>query len=51
MLRAFKHTVKRSILCPKKVEVTGGWVKLHNEEIQILSLLIELLFLSWLDSP
>jgi hypothetical protein len=35
-LRTFKHTVKRSTLCPRNQEVTAGWTKLHNDEIQNL---------------
>jgi hypothetical protein len=32
-LRAFKNMALRRIFGPKKDEVTGGWRKLHNEEL------------------
>jgi hypothetical protein len=32
-VRAFENRVLRRILGPKRDEVTGGWKKLHNEEI------------------
>jgi hypothetical protein len=35
-LRVFENRVLRKIFGPKKDEVTGGWRKLHNEELHIL---------------
>jgi hypothetical protein len=35
-LRVFENRVLRRIFGPKRYEVTGGWRKLHNEEIQNL---------------
>jgi hypothetical protein len=32
-LRVFENRVLRSIFGPKRDEVTGGWRKLHNEEL------------------
>jgi hypothetical protein len=32
-LRAFENKMLRRILFPKRDEVTGGWRKLHNEEL------------------
>jgi hypothetical protein len=32
-LRVFKNRVLRRIYGPKRDEVTGGWRKLHNEEL------------------
>jgi hypothetical protein len=32
-LRMFENRVLRRIFGPKKDEVTGGWRKLHNEEL------------------
>jgi hypothetical protein len=32
-LRVFENRVLRRIFGPKRVEVTGGWRKLHNEEL------------------
>jgi hypothetical protein len=32
-LRVFEHRVLRRIFRPKRDEVTGGWRKLHNEEL------------------
>jgi hypothetical protein len=32
-LRVFENRVVRSIFVPKRDEVTGGWRKLHNEEL------------------
>ena len=32
-LRAFENRVLRSIFGPKRDEVTGVWIKLHNEEL------------------
>jgi hypothetical protein len=32
-LRVFENRVLRRILGPKRDEVTGGWRKLHNEEL------------------
>jgi hypothetical protein len=36
MLRVFETKVLRRISGPKRVEVTGGWRKLHNEELRDL---------------
>jgi hypothetical protein len=33
-LRAFENRVLRRIFGPKRDEVTGGWRKLHNEELR-----------------
>jgi hypothetical protein len=35
-LRVFENRVLRRIFGPKRDEVTGGWRKLHNEELHIL---------------
>jgi hypothetical protein len=35
-LRVFKNRVLRRISGPKRDEVTGGWRKLHNEELRKL---------------
>jgi hypothetical protein len=35
-LRVFENRVLRRISGPKRVEVTGEWMKLHNEELHIL---------------
>jgi hypothetical protein len=35
-LRVFKNRVLRRIIGPKRDEVTGGWRKLHNEELHNL---------------
>jgi hypothetical protein len=35
-LRMFKKRVLRTIFGPKRDEVTGGWRKLHNEELSDL---------------
>jgi hypothetical protein len=32
-LRVFENRVLRRIFGPKRDEVTGGWTKLHNEEL------------------
>jgi hypothetical protein len=32
-MRVFENRVLRRILGPKRDEVTGGWRKLHNEEM------------------
>jgi hypothetical protein len=32
-LRVFENRVLRRIILPKRDEVTGGWRKLHNEEL------------------
>jgi hypothetical protein len=32
-LRVFENRVLRKIFGPKRDEVTGGWRKLHNEEL------------------
>jgi hypothetical protein len=33
-LRVFENRVIRRIFGPKRDEVTGGWKKLHNEELR-----------------
>jgi hypothetical protein len=35
-LRVFKNRALRRISGPKRDEVTGEWMKLHNEELHIL---------------
>jgi hypothetical protein len=35
-LRVFENRVLRRIFEPKRNEVTGGWRKLHNEELHNL---------------
>jgi hypothetical protein len=35
-LKGFENRVLRRILGPKRDEVTGGWRKLHNEELHNL---------------
>jgi len=35
-LRVFANKVKRRVLGPKRDEVTGGWRKLYNEELNNL---------------
>jgi hypothetical protein len=35
-LRVFENKVPRTIFGPKRDEVTGGWRKLHNEELHDL---------------
>ena len=35
-LRVFENRVLRRIFGPKRVEVTGEWKKLHNEELNDL---------------
>jgi hypothetical protein len=35
-LRAFENRVLRRMFGPKRDEVTGGWRKLHNEELHNL---------------
>jgi hypothetical protein len=35
-LRVFENSVLRRIFGPKRDEVTGGWRKLHNEELRNL---------------
>jgi hypothetical protein len=32
-LKVFEKKVLRRIFGPKREEVTGGWIKLHNEEL------------------
>jgi hypothetical protein len=36
MLRVFENRVLRRIFGPKRVEVMGGWRKLHSEELHNL---------------
>jgi hypothetical protein len=35
-LRVFENRVLRRIFGPKRDEVTGDWIKLHNEELHNL---------------
>ena len=35
-LRVFENRVLRRIFWPKRDEVTGKWIKLHNEELNDL---------------
>jgi hypothetical protein len=35
-LQVFESRVSRGIFGPKRDEVTGGWRKLHNEELRDL---------------
>jgi hypothetical protein len=35
-MRVFQNRVLRRIFGPKRDEVTGGWRKLHNEELHTL---------------
>jgi hypothetical protein len=35
-LKVFENRVLRRIFGPKRGEVTGGWRKLHNEELHVL---------------
>jgi hypothetical protein len=35
-LRVFENRMLRRIFWPKRKEVTGGWKKLHNEELHDL---------------
>jgi hypothetical protein len=35
-LRAFENRLSRRIFGPKRDEITGEWIKLHNEEISDL---------------
>jgi hypothetical protein len=35
-MRVFENRVLRRIFGPKRDEVTGGWRKLHNEELIII---------------
>jgi hypothetical protein len=35
-MRVFENRVLRRIFAPKRDEVTGGWRKLHNEELHNL---------------
>jgi hypothetical protein len=36
-LRVFENRVLRRIFGPKRDEVTGGWRKLHNEDLVLFS--------------
>jgi hypothetical protein len=36
ILRVFENSLLRRIFGPKRDEVTGGWRKLHNEELHNL---------------
>jgi hypothetical protein len=35
-LRVFENRVLRRLFGPKRVEVMGGWIKLHNEKLHNL---------------
>ena len=35
-LRVFENRILRGIFGPKRDEVTGEWIKLHNEEVNVL---------------
>jgi hypothetical protein len=35
-LRVFENNLLRRIFKPKRDEVTGGWIKLHNDELRDL---------------
>jgi hypothetical protein len=35
-LGVFKNSVQRRVFEPKRNEVTGGWIKLHNEDLHNL---------------
>jgi hypothetical protein len=35
-LRVFENRVLRRIVGPKRDEVTGGWRRLHKEELHVL---------------
>jgi hypothetical protein len=54
-LRVFENRVLRRIFGPKSNEVTGGWRKLHNEELHNLYSspsiirMIKLTMVLWLD--
>jgi hypothetical protein len=37
-LRVFENRVLRRIFGPKRDKVTGGWRKLHNEELMVCTL-------------
>ena len=41
-LRVFENRVLRKVLGPKWVEVTGEWRKLHNEELNDLYSLLNI---------
>jgi hypothetical protein len=45
-LRVFENRVLRRIFGPKRDEVTGGWGKLHNEELHNLYSLSNRMFKS-----
>jgi hypothetical protein len=38
-LRVFENRVLRRIFGPKRDEVTGGWKKLHNENLHIIRMI------------
>jgi hypothetical protein len=40
-LRVFENRVLRRIFGPKREEVTGGWRRLHNEELLLHQILLE----------
>jgi len=42
-LRAFVNRVVRRIFAPKREEVAGEWIRLHNEELHICTLHVILL--------
>jgi len=51
-LRVFENRELRKVFGPKRVEVTGEWRKLHNEELNALYslpniVIIIIIYLSW----
>jgi hypothetical protein len=42
-VRVFENRVLRKIFGPKRVEVLGGWRKLHNEELYSLLSIIRII--------
>ena len=42
MLRVFENRVLRRIFGPKRDEVTGKWMELHNEELNDLYCLLNI---------
>jgi hypothetical protein len=47
-LRVFENRVLRRIFGPKRDRVTGGWRKLHNEELRNLEFSLSLIrMINW----
>jgi dolichol kinase len=44
-LRVFENRVLRRIIGPRRSEVTGGWTKMHNKELDDLYSLPSLIFI------